>query len=274
VLTLDDGMKAVRRPASQTPHSNQEWQAWGERDPLFGVIPQPGKERDGTSPWTDKDFYETGLSDWKQFLVRWQRYGVDQQSCVEIGCGAGRLTCHIARDFETVHGLDVAEGMINYARQHVGTNVQLCVTDGISLPLQDQSVTAVFSVIVFLHFDRTQHAAAYFREMARVLKPGGSIMIQLPMHQWPANLKPIVRAWFASIHNAYMALRRAKGLYHRSLLSRRKWSPFMQSITYDAQWVHQTLDGLGFRDIETCSFALSRGGTHYSWVFARKAYQA
>ena len=29
----------------RTPDSNQEWQAWGERDPLFGVIPQPGRER-------------------------------------------------------------------------------------------------------------------------------------------------------------------------------------------------------------------------------------
>jgi len=110
--------------------------------------------------------------------------------------------------------------------------------------------------------------------MARALKPGGTIMIQMPLHQWPANLKPVVRGWFAAAHNAYMALRRTKGWYHRFRLSRQQWSPFMQSITYDAARVHDTLSSLGFRDIETCSFQLSRGGAVYSWVFARRAPQA
>jgi hypothetical protein len=71
-----------------------------------------------------------------------------------------------------------------------------------------------------------------------------------------------------------MALRRSKGWYHRFRLARRQWSPFMQSITYDAAWVHETLSSLGFGDVETCSFQLSRGGAVYSWVFARKASRA
>jgi ubiquinone/menaquinone biosynthesis C-methylase UbiE len=263
----------MRKLENQVPRSNQEWQAWGEKDPLFGVIPQPGREQGGAKPWTEDDFYETGRTDWDEFMARWQRYGVSRESCVEIGCGAGRLTRHIAGDFQQVHALDVAEGMIDYARKHMGSNVRLYVTDGVSLPVPDCSVTAVFSVIVFLHFDRIEHAAAYFREMARVLKPGGSIMIQMPLHHWPGNLKPALRKWFASAHNAYMALRRAKGWYHRLRLSRHQWSPFMQSITYEADWVHQTLISLGFKDIETSSFQLSRGDTVYSWVFARKASQ-
>jgi len=253
------------------PDSNQEWQAWGEKDPLFGVIPQPGRERSGFTPWTDADFYETGRSDWEEFMERWRRYGLVRESCVEIGCGAGRLTRHIARDFAEVHATDVAAGMIDYARQHVSSNVHLYVTDGVSLPVRDHSVTAVFSVIVFLHFDRIEYAAAYFREMARVLKPGGTIMIQMPLHQWPGNLKPLVRKWFTTAHNGYMALRRTKGWYHRFRLARLQWSPFMQSITYDSAWVHDTLTSLGFRDIETSSFQMKRGGAVYSWVFARKA---
>src|ERR1700677_3203999 len=159
--------------ASRPPESNQEWQAWGEKDPLFGVIPPPGRERGGATPWTDADFYQTGRSDWEEFLRRWQRYGIERECCVEIGCGAGRLSRHIAEDFAEVHALDIAQGMIDYARQNVGSNVRLHVTDGISLPVEDCSVTAVFSVIVFLHFDRIEHAAPYFRAVARVLKSGG-----------------------------------------------------------------------------------------------------
>jgi hypothetical protein len=48
----------------------------------------------------------------------------------------------------------------------------------------------------------------------------------------------------------------------------------MQSITYDAGWVRETLSSLGFHDIETCSFQVSRGGAAYYWVFARKGSQA
>jgi ubiquinone/menaquinone biosynthesis C-methylase UbiE len=201
------------------------------------------------------------------------RRELSKDSCLEIGCGAGRLTRSIGSDFSTVYGVDVAEGMISYARQHVGGNVKLYVTDGVTLPIPDQSVKAVFSFIVFLHFDNHEHAEAYFREIARVLKPDGSIMIQLPLHQWPANLKPIVRKGFTRAHGAYMALRRTKARYHRFLLSRHKWSPFMQSITYDVDWVHEKLSALGFTGIETCAFPLHRGRTVYSWVFARKALQ-
>jgi ubiquinone/menaquinone biosynthesis C-methylase UbiE len=258
------------RPAAPIG-SNLEWQAWGDKDPLFGVIPQPGRERDGSRPWTDQDFYETGRADWEELAARWRRYGLSPESCVEIGCGAGRLTRFIADTFSTVHGVDVAEGMIAYARQHMPMNVELHVTNGVALPVPDESITGVFSVIVFLHFDRAEHAAAYFREMARILKPGGTIMIQLPLHSWPTNTKSIVRRCLACAHSAYMSLRRLKGAYHRFRLSRQQWSPFMQSMSYDAEWLQRTLEALGFRDIETCAFRLMRGGTTYSWVFARKA---
>jgi ubiquinone/menaquinone biosynthesis C-methylase UbiE len=251
--------------------SNLEWQAWGGKDPLFGVIPQPGKERDGARPWTDEEFYGTGRSDWREFRERWERYGLERESCLDIGCGAGRLTRSIAEDFKFVHGVDVAEGMIAYARERVGNNVQLHVTDGITLPLPAVSITAVFSVIVFLHFDRSEHAAAYFREIARVLRQGGTMMIQLPLHAWPSNLKPVVRKAYAATYAGYMGLRRTKAAYHRFRLSRAKWSAFMQSTSYDMDWLDSTLSDIGFRDIETAFFRPRRGGANYSWVFARKA---
>jgi len=256
---------------SNAVKSNLEWQAWGAKDPLFGVIPKGGGERYGSAPWTDENFYETGRIDWNEFIERWTKYGLSKDSCLEIGCGAGRLTRSIGGDFSTVYGVDVSEGMIAYARQHVGENVKLFITDGVSLPVPDQSVTAVFSVIVFLHFDSYEHAEAYFREVARVLKSGGTIMIQLPLHRWPRNLKPFVERWLTSFHRGYMTLRRAKAAYHRFWLSRDRWSAFMQSNSYDETWLWQTLVPLGFRDIETSSFLSKRAGSVYSWVFARKA---
>ena len=251
--------------------SNVEWQAWGEKDPLFGVIPLTGRERDGAKPWTDADFYETGRLDWQEFRERWENYGLTKEACLEIGCGAGRMTRSLAEDFAKVYGIDVAEGMIAYARQHMPPNVELFVTDGVTLPVADLSVTAVFSVIVFLHFDKKEYAAAYFKEFARVLKPDGSIMIQLPLHIWPTNTKMSIRKAFGAAMESYMGLRRWKGAYHRFQLSRKKWSPFMQSISYETAWVQATLESLGFGRIEFSVFQPARGGVPYSWVFAQKA---
>ena len=181
--------------ASRPPESNQEWQAWGEKDPLFGVIPQPGRERDGATPWTDADFYQTGSGDWEEFIRRWRLYGVDRTSCVEIGCGAGRLTQHIARDFGEVHALDVAEGMINYARQHVGSNVHLYVTDGISLPVprrqRDRGVLG--NCFPALRPDRGR---------CRLLPGDGSRIETGRHHHDPDAVAPVAReseaAWYAA----------------------------------------------------------------------------
>jgi len=70
---------------------------------------------------------------------------------------------------------------------------------------------------------------------------------------------------------AYMSLRRWKGVYHRFLLSRKKWNPFMHSISYDKDWIRSTLEGRGFKRIEFTMFQMARGGVPYFWVFAQKA---
>jgi 2-polyprenyl-3-methyl-5-hydroxy-6-metoxy-1,4-benzoquinol methylase len=71
----------------------------------------PGKteERVVLTPWTDKDFYQLGESDWKDFSRHWEMYGLSRESCLEIGCGAGRITMQLASYFKSVHAIDVSE---------------------------------------------------------------------------------------------------------------------------------------------------------------------
>jgi SAM-dependent methyltransferase len=105
--------------------SNEEWRAWGKLDPLYGVATIPGHAKNAANPWTDESFYEIGAIDWNLFRCKWEHYGVSPGTCVEIGCGAGRLTAHLARYFRYVHGLDVSVGMIEYARPRMPANVSL-----------------------------------------------------------------------------------------------------------------------------------------------------
>src|SRR5258708_2555315 len=95
--------------------SNTEWKQWGKDDPLWGVASWDGKQKGGASPWTDEEFYALGESDWQDFLRHWRQYGIDTRSCLEIGCGAGRITRQLAKSFDRVYGVDVSEDMIRRA---------------------------------------------------------------------------------------------------------------------------------------------------------------
>ncbi len=104
----------------------------GEKDdPLFGVATWAGKEKDGSSPWTEEEFYALGESDWRDFVSHWQHYGVSKQSCMEIGCGAGRITKSLATYFDHVIAVDVSPDMIDCARRAIKSgNVEFSLIDG------------------------------------------------------------------------------------------------------------------------------------------------
>jgi SAM-dependent methyltransferase len=125
--------------------SNAEWELWGKDDPLWGVASWANKQKDGASPWTEAEFYALGESDWMDFQRHWQQYGLETGSCLEIGCGAGRITKQLAMSFDRVYAVDVSEHMIARARKAVDSgNVEFSIIDGLHLPQSDCSVSAIF----------------------------------------------------------------------------------------------------------------------------------
>lgn len=254
--------------SKRVPGSNIEWQMWGRKDPLFGTVPCAGSEQTGESPWNDKDYYETGESGWRDFQAHWRRYGVDKRSCLEIGCGAGRITMPLAKFFHSTVAVDVSEDMIAYARRHItDPSVAFRVVDGVSLPGDDNSVAAVFSAHVFLHFDSLSHATDYFREISRVLTAGGTMMIQVPIFEWhpsaPRAVKTMVRL--------KKDIGDMRAWVKRQLITRGLGNPgVMRNLVYPMSYFYDTLPGLGFTDIEISVFVAGNRGTVLAFVFARK----
>jgi ubiquinone/menaquinone biosynthesis C-methylase UbiE len=249
--------------------SNEEWKAWGRLDPLYGVAAIPGRARNGENPWTDESFYEVGAIDWNLFRSKWEQYGVRPGTCVEIGCGAGRLTAHLARYFQCVHGLDVSAGMIEYARTRVPANVSLHVSGGLEIPLPDGSVDAVFSAHVLQHLQNTDAAAAYICEMHRVLLPGGTIMVHVPLIVWPwGSLKgahKVVHSLKCILDGCHAQLKRYA--FRLGLTN----TPHMQVIWYELSWLYIRLVQLGFQDIEIrVLFGGSSMAVQHPFVFATR----
>ena len=249
--------------------SNEEWKAWGELDPLYGVATIPGRAKNGADPWTNESFYDTGGIDWSTFQSAWEQYGVKPGTCVEIGCGAGRLTAPLAKFFQAVHGLDVSAGMIEYARRRVPPNVSLHLTDGQRIPLANGSVDAAFSTHVLQHLPDADATVSYLREVSRVLKPGGTIMVHVPLIVWPhRSLQSVHRlvhranrlldAWSVELQRLAFAMR----------ISRK---PPMRVISYETSWLHAKLVEANFRNVEIrILFGASAMGLQHPFVFATK----
>ncbi len=245
--------------------SNTEWKYWGEHDPLFGVASWSGRAKDGPNPWNDSEFYLLGESDWADIRAHWERYGLRAGRCVEIGCGAGRLTRAMAPYFGAVDALDVSADMIRYAQRNIAhKNVSFHLVEHARIPLADHSVDAVLSTHVFQHFERRADAEAYFAEIARVLSPGGNMMIHLPLHAWPAGVGTLTRL----AHAGNLLLARVRAGAKRAAIRRGFGARLMRFNSYDLDWLHGYLAGLGFCNVEIAIFTMRSNGAPHGFVLA------
>jgi ubiquinone/menaquinone biosynthesis C-methylase UbiE len=153
-----------------------EWRQLARIDPLYVVATWP----DRVGSWTPEEFYEVGRSDWEDFERHWRHAWPELSgTCLEIGCGAGRITQALAKSFERVIAIDVSEEMIALARVASPDNVEFQLVDATTVPLRDGSVDAVFTCHVLQHLESLEYVDRYLAEAHRVLRPGGAAMIQL-----------------------------------------------------------------------------------------------
>jgi len=96
-------------------------------------------------------------------------------TCLEIGCGVGRVGKIMSQRCERWIGADISPSMLQYAAQRLAglSNIELVELHSNGLPeIADSSVDLVYSTVVFMHlyeWDRYK----YVVEAMRVLSPGG-----------------------------------------------------------------------------------------------------
>ncbi|MEO3809283.1 methyltransferase domain-containing protein [Sphaerisporangium sp. B11E5] len=98
---------------------------------------------------------------------------------LDVGCGTGYLTRLVAskvRPGGRVTGLDASAAMIEYSRRRAPENCAYVAGVGEDMPLQDATFDVVLSSFA-LHHIAPGARAATLREMFRVLRPGGRLLI-------------------------------------------------------------------------------------------------
>ena len=106
----------------------------------------------------------------------------DGQSLLDLGCNWGRWSIAAARIGYSVVGIDPQLGAVMAARRvsrQLGLHIKYIVADARFLPFAGNSFDKVFSYSVLQHLSK-ENVATVVAEIARVLKPGGSSLVQMP----------------------------------------------------------------------------------------------
>lgn len=151
--------------------------------------------------------------------------GVARGRALDLGSGRGRVTRALARRFEEVVAVDVSAEMVRRAEalhpKAEFPNVSFHATDGVHLPLEDESVDFVFSYEVFQHLPSRDVMCGNLLEVARVLRPEGLALVHV--HRAPgAAAYWLERAQHAVPDRIWLRLKRALG----------RGNPLMSDVTF------------------------------------------
>ena len=104
-------------------------------------------------------------------------------TCLEVGCGPGRMTGALAERFDQVVAVDVSPAMLERARAAVrARNVSFVAVSGERLDgVEDGIADTLVCYLVLQHLPDREVVEAYLREFARVLAPGGAAYVQVPV---------------------------------------------------------------------------------------------
>ena len=126
-----------------------------------------------------------GMIDVEQPVVQRILDGLPVGTALDAACGTGRHTAHLHRLGHRVIGCDASPEMLTRARERL-PDVDLRQADLRQLPLADNAVDTVVCALALTH---VPELAVVLAEFARVLRPGGHLVIS-DAHVMSSYLRP------------------------------------------------------------------------------------
>jgi SAM-dependent methyltransferase len=116
----------------------------------------------------------------KGLLARYARQGAHSPVILDAGCGTG-ANLELLESYGRALGVDISEQAIAFCRARGIPNDQVIQASVTDLPFRDGyfDIAVSFDVICNIVDD-----VGAFTEIARVLKPDGIFVVQLPAYQW------------------------------------------------------------------------------------------
>jgi len=173
----------------------QDWNVLGARDPLWAVLSAKNKQG---NKWDVKEFFANGVREINGLLEYLSDLGlvIPRSRALDFGCGVGRLSQALAVYFDEVCGVDIAQTMVERARQFnkFGDKCSYYVNTRDDLQLfPDADFSFIYTTLVLQHME-PRYAKRYIREFLRILKPNGVLVFQLlgERYGWQNKVKAML----------------------------------------------------------------------------------
>jgi SAM-dependent methyltransferase len=181
----------------------RDWEAFGKTDPLFGILSDPTKFG---GKWDVDEFFESGRAHVQHLFNTLGALGIEHgtDTCLDFGCGVGRLTVGLADRFARTVGVDVAPSMVERAREFhgAGSGCEFVVNRHSDLrQFPSGEFDLVHTCLVLQHIP-PEIALRYVSEFFRVAKAGGLVVFQLPAERLA---DPVITAMHTPPDDGYVA---------------------------------------------------------------------
>jgi SAM-dependent methyltransferase len=175
-----------RRLATLLGRVEKVFSRYGDADPYWSVLTTPQYRKATVKAHLD-EFFKTGEGSANLFINALTRNGIEPtsiSSVLELGCGVGRVTVHLARMFKQVVAVDISPGHVEIARQiaeqqKIG-NVELKHLNSMAGITALPEVDALYTVIVLQH-NPPPVMKVMLEALLKKVKPGGVAYFQVPV---------------------------------------------------------------------------------------------
>lgn len=110
---------------------------------------------------------------------------IENLTILDIGCGSGGMMIALSTLGAKVSGIEVDRGLFSLGKIRLKkiNNAQIILTDGKKIPFPDNYFDAITCIHVIEHVEQT--IDEFLREVYRVLKPGGLVLLDCPNRLYP-----------------------------------------------------------------------------------------